>query len=331
LSKKEKAMAIRSNYPDSQQQTNNNSGGGLFGLGGLYQSVGGGIMNLFNSDPTNQRLASANLPAGGSFRAAQSAATPTNVSIAGTTKDWRIKLSVPGKYLYNADDPGTILQPLQMSGGVVFPYTPTISIGSTASYEGQSLTHSNYAQQFYNYSTTNAISISGTFTAHNQKQGLYMLAVIHFFRSATKMFYGQDAEAGAPPPILFLDGYGQHIFDHIPVVVTSFSVSLDDSVDYISVQQNSNPNDVKASTQEAKSKGPSNAMRDDRAASSKPNVWKNPDEKAAAESNLAGITRVPTKSTVTCELMPVYSRKKISSEFSLKEFAAGNLIGKGFV
>ena len=324
-------MAIRSNYPQSQQQTNNGSGGGLFGLGGLYQSVGGGIMDLFNSNPSNQRLATANLPPGGSFASARSAGSATNVSVAGTTKDWRVKLTVPGKYLYNADNPGPILEPLRMSGGVVFPYTPTISIGSAATYEGQSLTHSNYAQQFYNYSTTNNISISGTFTAHNQKQGLYMLAVIHFFRSVTKMFYGQDAEAGAPPPILFLDGYGQHIFDHIPVVVTSFSVSLDDSVDYISVQQTTNPNDVKASVQESKSKGPANTIRDDRAASSKPNVWKNPDEKAAAESNLAGITRVPTKTTVQCELVPVYSRKKISSEFSLKEFAAGNLIGKGFV
>jgi len=304
--------------PHSQSQTNNRAGP----LG----------MNSFNSNPSSQRLASANLPPGGSIRAAQNTSTPTNISITGASKDWRVKLSVPGKYLYNSDNPGTILAPLLETGGVVFPYTPAITIGSTANYEAQSLTHSNYAQQFYNYSTTNAIGITGTFTAQNQKQGLYMLAVIHFFRSATKMFYGQDLEAGAPPPILFLDGYGQHIFDHIPVVVTSFTVTLEDSIDYISVEQMVNPNDIKVSTAEIKFKGPTNSVRNNKASSNNnPNLWKNPEARAAAESNLAGVTRVPVKTTLTCELMPVYSRKKISSEFSLKDFAAGNLIGKGFI
>jgi hypothetical protein len=93
----------------------------------------------------------------------------------------------------------------------------------------------------------------------------------------------------------------------------------------------SNPNDVKLSTTTSKPKTPSNSTRNDRASSNNTNVWASPDQRAAAEDNLEGITRVPVKTTVTCDLMPIYSRKKISSEFSLKDFAAGNLIGKGFV
>ena len=311
-------MALKSNSPDSQRQTNNRSNPLTPG-------------QSFNPSPTTQRLASANLPPGGSFASTRNTGATTNISIAGTSKDWRVKLSVPGKYLYNADNPGTILAPLQLTGGVVFPYTPSITIGATASYESQSLTHSNYAQQFFNYSTTNSVNISATFTAQNQNQGLYMLAVIHFLRSATKMFYGQDVEAGSPPPILFLDGYGQYIFDHVPVVVTSFTVSLEDSVDYISVQHAASLSDIKLSTDDKKSKGPANAVRNDRATANNSTSWKNPDAKAAAQDNLAGTTRVPTRSTITCDLMPVYSRKKISGEFSLKDFAAGNLIGKGFI
>jgi hypothetical protein len=61
---------------------------------------------------------------------------------------------------------------------------------------------------------------------------------MHFFRSATKMFYGQDQLAGTPPPILFLDGYGPYTFDHIPVVVNSFDYTLPNDVDYISCNVN---------------------------------------------------------------------------------------------
>ena len=54
-----------------------------------------------------------------------------------------------------------------------------------------------------------------------------------FLRSVTKMFFGQGANAGNPPPICVLDGYGSSVFKNIPVIVKSFSVDFKDDVNYI--------------------------------------------------------------------------------------------------
>ena len=83
-------------------------------------------------------------------------------------------------------------------------------------------------------SYTDNVGITATFTAQDTTEANYLLAVIHFFRTVTKMFYGQDQLAGTPPPVLFLDGYGPYTFDHIPIVITSFDYSLPNDVDYIS-------------------------------------------------------------------------------------------------
>jgi hypothetical protein len=42
-----------------------------------------------------------------------------------------------------------------------------------------------------------------------------------------------------------------------------------------------------------------------------------------------GATYVPTKMDVTLVLNPIVSRKQVSQQFSLKEYANGNLIKKG--
>jgi hypothetical protein len=126
------------------------------------------------------------------------------------TGDWRVRISLAAStYLYNApvEEQG-ILAPLFATNGVIFPYTPKIDVGYKATYSPTELTHSNYTNYFYQSSAVEQVRISGTFTAQDTVEAQYMLAVIHFFRSATKMFYGQDAERGAPPPLLFLTGLG---------------------------------------------------------------------------------------------------------------------------
>ena len=57
----------------------------------------------------------------------------------------------------------------------------------------------------------NLIYFSVKFTAQATFEANYMLAVIHFFRSVTKMFYGQDWQRGAPPPLVFLSGLGEYL------------------------------------------------------------------------------------------------------------------------
>jgi len=38
---------------------------------------------------------------------------------------------------------------------------------------------------------------------------------------------------GSPPPIVYLDGYGKHYLPHVPCLVTNFSHSMPNDVDYL--------------------------------------------------------------------------------------------------
>ena len=50
------------------------------------------------------------------------------------------------------------------------------------------------------------------------------------------MNYGLDGDAGAPPPIVKLTGYGDFVFPNVPVVIRNFTVDLPADVDYIKTQ-----------------------------------------------------------------------------------------------
>jgi len=164
------------------------------------------------------------------------------------TEDWRIRIA-PGAALKSKYFDVDILNPLKDTNGVVFPYTPQIAITHTASYQATPLTHANFQHYSYSSSDIAAITISGDFTAQNKSEGLYVLAVIHFFRSVTKMFFGSDANpvAGTPPPVLFLYGLGDQILNGVPVVVTSFTSTFPNDIDYLLVKNNRIPTSMSLS------------------------------------------------------------------------------------
>jgi hypothetical protein len=130
-----------------------------------------------------------------------------------------------------------ILAPLLSTAGVVFPYTPQLIVTHTANYTPTAITHANFQHYTYSNSDISAIQIAGDFSVQNSTEGEYLLAVIHFFRTVTKMYFGDDKSApgGTPPPILFLSAYGTHLFDRVPVVVTSFVSTFPADVDYVYV------------------------------------------------------------------------------------------------
>jgi hypothetical protein len=197
-------------------------------------------------------------------------------------KDWRVRVSLGNSagifYQTNAG----IMEPLIDTNGVVFPYTPSVTTSYTANYSNQKTTHSNYPAYFYESSEVQAIQISGDFTVQNQDEGRYLIACIYFFRACTKMFYGSGENAGNPPPVVFLNGYGKDILPNVPCIVTSFQQVMGSDVDYLGIDTFGEPN------------------------------------------------RVPTACQLQISLQPIYSRKKVA-EFDLNEFAAGRLIGGGFL
>ena len=252
--------------------------------------------------------------------------------------DWRVRLSLApySDYLYNATGAG-ILAPLTATNGVIFPYTPNISTTYSADYEKYNLIHSNYRGLFYKSSSVGDLQIRGTFTAQDTREAAYMLAVIHFFRSVTKMFYGQDAERGTPPPLVYLSGYGDQQFSNHPCVVGQFNYSLPNEVDYIRTNgpNNFGPNMSNRQTPTASSPGGANFAGAIRLANALLNKGAIPQLPAAnalrsAVNNTNECTYVPTKMEIDITLIPVQTRSQVSKQFSLKEFANGNLLKKGF-
>ena len=258
--------------------------------------------------------------------------------------DWRVRLSLAANatYLYRASDPG-ILAPLLPTNGVVFPYTPSIDTNYTATYDKTDLTHSNYRGYFYKSSSVNDITIRGTFTAQDTSEASYLLAVIHFFRSVTKMFYGQDSQAGTPPPLVYLSGLGQYQFNNHPCVVSNFTYNLPTDVDYIRANGFNNIG-LNMSNRRDRSSGPSlggslgtvvsiidrltNAGLKDGSLTNRPApgaVNQN-----VTNQNSVNSTYVPTKMEISITLYPIQTRSQVSQQFSLKSFANGDLLKGGF-
>jgi len=252
--------------------------------------------------------------------------------------DWRVRLQLAptSDYLYNANPPG-ILAPLAATNGVIFPYTPQINTAYKANYEQYDLVHSNYRGVYYKNSRVDDLNIRGTFTAQDTREADYLLAVIHFFRSVTKMFYGKDEQRGSPPPLVYLSGLGMNQFYGHPCVISSFTYNLPDQVDYIrATNYNNYGTDLLSRRTPSQSSGLAglsasnnrilNAGLERFFPSSKPT----PGSVVASVNNTQLANYVPTKMEIDISLIPVQTRSQVSKQFSLKGFANGELIKGGF-
>ena len=210
--------------------------------------------------------------------------------------DWRVRISLQPSTagLFYNDPNNLVMYQLSQTNGVLFPYTPSITVSHKARYGATPLTHANYASYFYEGSEVSSININAEFTVQNIEEGQYLAAVVQFFRTMTKMFYGGSRLAGTPPPMVFMDGYGEAYMPHVPCVVTEFSHTMPNDVDYIEVPVGVSLNNIAG--------------------------------QQINTNNFASRTRLPTASTITIALQPVYSRQNISDNFTLESYAAGGLI-----
>lgn len=248
--------------------------------------------------------------------------------------DWRFKIGLmPGSdVLYRDGNSSSLLAPLLKTDGVVFPYTPNVMVNYRANYDKVSPTHSNYPTYFYQSSEVSDVQINATFTAQSTDEADYMMAMIHFFRSATKMFYGQDTNRGTPPPLVSVTGFGQHQFNFHKAVVSQFNYSLPDGVDYIRTSAGG-PGSIQAqSTRASLSGGQGNfgifgiASRIGRLFGIGAEPGAETQFRAANEgTNLAkaNSSYVPTKIEVSLILLPVVTRAEQSKNYSTKDYASG--------
>lgn len=220
--------------------------------------------------------------------------TPPTITWSGTNEtDYRAKLSIPQWYIDNLiPSKGYFSDQFNLAGGIVFPYTPSISYDMSAGYSNQSPMHSNYSLHFYKHSSVSAISLTAKFTVQNDNDAGMYLATKHLLSALTKMRTANDENAGAPPPVCRLNAYGDYMFKNVPVAVGAVKVELTDAVDYYLIKQD-------------------------------PKYPKNDPINAAAytfgENNF-----VPITSSLIISLIPMYSRNEMLN-FGVEQFLTGAL------
>ena len=167
-----------------------------------------------------------------------------------------------------------------------------------------------------------------------------MLAVIHFFRSVTKMFYGaNDPLRGAPPPLTYLTGLGPYQFNQHPCVVQSFNYSLPSEVDYIRTEApNNNGTNLGSRRSPGGRQPPSEIRRNGTETKPPAGAQRASGETSAAAAaaiaqnvnNLLQATYVPTKIEISLVLLPINTRSQVSQQFNMQGFANGRLLRAGF-
>ena len=150
--------------------------------------------------------------------------------------DIRVRILVPPKYIteFLEGPNGEIAN----NGGILFPYTPSVSYEAKAEYAEAKPLHSNFTINFYQRSSIGNISISGKFSVENTDDAEIYLSTMHLLKSLTRMRFGLDSDAGAPPPVCRLYANGDAMLHNVPVAITNYRVELPDSVDYFTIFKN---------------------------------------------------------------------------------------------
>jgi LysM repeat protein len=251
-------------------------------------------------------------------------------------KDWRVRLALaPGaNYLYKSASYlyRGILDPLEKTDGVIFPYTPAINVTYSAKYSDTDLIHNNYKVHQYQNSSVDQISITGTFTCQDVFEANYLLAVIHFFRSMTKMFYGQDSNPknGTPPPLCYIYGMGGYQFDALPLAISGFTYNLPQDVDYIPTTGafpagTPQPTVLDKNTDSSVNSSPSETrLRGIIGPGGTPSLPSFPSTPSSSINQ--DTTWVPTKIELAISCLAVMSRNLVSNKFSLRDYGTGQLL-----
>lgn len=291
-----------------------------------------GDVSLANTDQISAEIANLKIempeieaePTYSEIYSAESQATEQDQANFKAKADWRVRLSLApdSQYLYNDPEFAGILKPLKETDGVIFPYTPSISVNYAANYEQTNLVHSNYKIFQYSGSAVEQVSITCTFTAQDAFEANYLLAVIHFFRSMTKMFYGQDTNPknGTPPPLCYMFGMGGYQFAAHPLAIQGFSYNLPDDVDYIKTTSAS-PAGAPVPPQDV-----SDVKTNRLAGTGVSKGGKGPKPAFATGAPNEAVTWVPTRIQMTINCVPIMSRNAVSNKFSLRDYGSGDLL-----
>jgi hypothetical protein len=240
----------------------------------------------------------------------------SNVGAPSATEDWGVKLTLPATTYSELFGNSPIMdkESIGVRNGMRWPVTPFINMSHSANYDSRAVIHNNYPYYAYQNSQIDQITISGSFPVNDQKSGLNFLGTLHFLRTVTKMYYGAESiNQGNPPPVCKLNGYGDFVYKNVPVIITNFNVELREQIDYIGITVPTGGQASELTTiQDVTGMATAENTRD-------------------AEESSGSVNYVPTDSLIAVTCLPIYSRNKITNDFTLKKFAQGDLKEDGFI
>jgi hypothetical protein len=312
----------------------NNSIGAVQSAFGVLGSANSVVNNLSSALSSAGSLRDIDLPAAGELTGDIMSAVASFGGGDAPSNDWRCRLSLP---LWPSFRKSAVLAPLKDAGGLIFPYTPTISMNQQTSYTPIGTTHNNYAFNAYKNSDPGTITITAPMYCEDATQALYWIAALHYLRSASKMFSGNDPKAGNPPPIVHFNAYGNYVFKNVPVVITGVTCQLPNDVDYISCNVVGSAAgavaglaDTLGGLTDAFGIGNKDGLSE---------IFGGVGQIAGLLGTFGiggtisgGLTHVPTKSSFTVTLKTAYSRQSVK-KFSLDQFVTGGYMNNstGFI
>lgn len=227
-----------------------------------------------------------------------------------------------------------ILSPLlKTSNGIIFPYTPTININHSASYGTYDINQSVNQPHYYMMTPNISINVTAIFTANTAKEAEYLLAAMHFFRTATKSDFGaysngfRRADAGTPPPVLVFSGYGDEQFKNIPVVLRNVNFTLPEDVDYVSVTtQSAATVNLGAAFENAGNTAEQQTIFN---AGAEGSIVDGDDETSIDIPEES--STVPSSMLFAFDLAPQYPPSQLRDEWNLGKYASGELLRRGYI
>jgi hypothetical protein len=210
----------------------------------------------------------------------------------------------------------TAKNPVGNLGELKFQYTPQIEYSNDVKYDAYSLTHTNYQPYAYSRTENPTIGLTCKFSAHTKEHFDHCEYAIRFLRTYTKMNYGRsDNQRGQSPRILRFFAYGSPIFNKVPVVISKFSMTFPDDIDYVKGVF-SPDNKLLETTRDVK--------------------------KPSTEVPAEGADKVPTMTKNNEFYLPVFFTINIGllmqpniykavNEFNLEDFSKGALSSKGYI
>jgi len=112
-----------------------------------------------------------------------------------------------------------------------FPFTPTISVIQSATYNSYDFDHSNFQQRAFVNHTNMDLNITAPMIVRSEEEAEYVYNASTWIRRTMKMQWANDDNPGQPPPILRFNAHG--IYDNVPCVVRDFTWNLDSDIDYV--------------------------------------------------------------------------------------------------